>query len=113
MTERNDKHDQALWEILGRDEAPEPDRPLWPDVRRRTLGRRHGVWLPRLSLAGAGALCTAAGLWLGLALGDGGPTAASSTDTMVSGSLLDDGAWTLDALYLAAGDAAADDGSTR
>lgn len=107
MNEHDDRRDRALWDALGRDEVPGPERPLWPEVRRRVYGGRSAGWRPRLSLAGAGALCAAAGLWLGLNLGDGG-TGGGAVETVVQGSLLDDDAWTLDALYLAS-----DDGSER
>jgi len=107
MNERDERRDRALWDALGHDVAPAPERPLWPEVRSRVYGGRARGWRPRLSLAGAGALCAAAGLWLGLSLGDGA-TGVGATETVVQGSLLDEDAWTLDALYLAS-----DDGSER
>ncbi|HPF34336.1 MAG TPA: hypothetical protein P5571_05435 [Candidatus Krumholzibacteria bacterium] len=108
MNERMDLDDRALWNALGRDEAPELERSLWPDVRRRVYGERRQGWWPRLSLAGAGALCAAAGLWLGLSLDGGAVSGTGAMETVVQGSLLDQDAWSLDALYLAA-----DDGSER
>lgn len=94
--------DHELWEMLGRDEAPEPVRPLWPDVRRRVYGSERTGWLPRLGFAGAGGFCAVAGLWLGLNLSQVEPTVTGTAEVAWSGSLLDDEALTLDALYLAA-----------
>jgi anti-sigma factor RsiW len=112
---------EAVWEAVAATPAPRLGKTVWPALENRLLGRRLEQWRGRsqdrpqgllqggykYSFAGIAVGVVAVGLGLGLWLGQ---SPADESGELGWNSLLEEGAlliegsdWTLDQVYLAAG----------
>lgn len=94
-----DGKNREVWDLLGRDEAPEFTDSVWPAVGE-AIARRRRSPARRLALAGGGLAAAAAGLALGLVIESRSLPTYRAAEWWEDGTLLvEDRAMTLDAIY--------------
>ena len=97
---KHDEENREIWELLDADTAPTMNDSAWPGIIDAVRKPRRNPLLPRLVIAGGGLAAVAAGLLLGLSMGDVRVDTAETTAWWEEGSLLiEDNALTLDAFY--------------